>query len=449
MLAAEKKFKRAAERLLEGGVLAALSGGADSVCLLHLLLSYRAESNADFPIAAAHLNHGLRGAEADRDEVFCASLCKALGVPFFSRRVDAAAYAAARKLSIEEAGRVLRYTFFEEILRAHPKFCRIATAHNQDDVCETMLFHLARGTGLNGLCSIPERRGAVVRPLLSVSRTEILEYNRQNGIDFVTDSTNASDTYSRNRLRLRVLPELEAVCPGCADNMARAAALFKKDADYLDGEAKKVYDKLENAGSLNTKPAQNIHQALLSRVLLLLYNNSGFSELSAVHIAALCEKIAGGSENFTLSLPGARAVCARGVLHFEAPERPKAAFSHPVILGQPRLLENGVLLLVTKAQNPAGFEKAHRTRIRAEFAARPLTVRSRLAGDRIVSFGTRHKVKRMICDKKLTAAEKERLFFLCDGEQLLYIRGLATADAAFCPDGEKDALYVFYLDKSE
>ena len=112
-------------------------------------------------------------------------------------------------------------------------------------------------------------------------------------------------------------------------------------------------------------------------------------------------------------------------------------------------LENGVLLLVTKQQNPAGFEGAHRARIRPEFAARPLTVRSRRAGDRIVSLGARHKVKRVISDKKLTAAEKENLFFLCDGEKLLYISGLATADEAFCPEGSGDALNIFYFDKSD
>ncbi len=452
MLSAEKKFRHAAARLLDGGgVLAALSGGADSVCLLHLLLSFRADSGADFPVAAAHLNHGLRGAEADRDEAFCAALCQKLGVRFFSARKNAAEYAKQNGRGVEEAGRGLRYAFFEEILQKHPEFSEIATAHNQGDLCETMLFHLARGTGLRGLCSIPARRGNIIRPLLDVSRAEILEYNRQMELDFVTDSTNDLTVYSRNRLRLRVLPELEAVFAGCAENMARSAALFRKDADYLDGEAKKVYDRLENNGCLNTKPAQNIHEALLSRVLLLLYNNSGFSDLGAVHIAALCEKITGGCENFTLSLPGARAVCARGILYFEAeaPAPAPDAFSHLIIPGVPVRLENGVLLLVTAQPNPAGFEGAHRARIRPEFAARPLTVRSRRAGDRIVSLGTRHKVKRIISDKKLTAAEKESLFFLCDGEKLLYISGLATADEAFCPEGGGDALNIFYFDKSD
>ena len=187
--------------MLETGenVLVALSGGADSTALL---LSLR---ELGYPVRAFHLNHCLRGAESDRDEAFCRRLCEKLGVELTVERVDIAA--AAGDSAVEETARRIRYARLEHA--AHG--AQIAVAHNADDNLETVLFHLVRGSGAKGVSGIPPVRGAVIRPLLFAERREIEAFLRENGQDYVTDSSNLSDDYTRNRLRHSVLPVLRGI----------------------------------------------------------------------------------------------------------------------------------------------------------------------------------------------------------------------------------------------
>ena len=180
----------------EGLILCAVSGGADSMYLLARLMEL------GYTVAAAHYNHGLRGGEADRDETFVRGFCAARGVVFVSEKGGAAAFAAEQGMSVETAARTLRYDFLERTADALGAAV-IATAHTADDNAETLLLHLARGTGLKGLGGIPPVRGRVVRPMLHVTRAEIEEYLRAHGIDYVTDSTNASDEYARCRCSSR------------------------------------------------------------------------------------------------------------------------------------------------------------------------------------------------------------------------------------------------------
>ncbi len=308
-----------------------------------------------------------------------------------------------------------------------------------------MLFNLARGTALDGLRSIPARRGAILRPLLGVSRAEILAYDKENRLAFVTDSTNDCLDYSRNRIRHEVLPALTAASPSCVDSMARSARLFARDADYLDGEAARAYEALVLDGALDTKKAQNLHKALLSRVLRLLYNQNDIPSLESVHLEHLRDLIGQGDENFTVCLPRCAAVCKRGVLRFEEkPEQPPA-FSLPITLGEPINLPSGECLLVTSEEQPPGFPTQPLALLNAAaLDGKTLLVRSRKAGDAILYFKKTHKVKRVIADAKLDAREKARLFFLCAGNTVLYIRALATADAAYFRGG--DAIRVFCRD---
>lgn len=194
---------------LSGGtVLVAVSGGADSMALLHFLLFHR----ADLPfscIEAVHVNHGLRGQEAQRDENFVRRCCNEWNVPLHVLSIDVKKE-MKRGEGIEEAGRRIRYAYFSSVASAMPR-CRIATAHTLNDQAETVLFHLARGCGPDGLCGIPPVRGDIVRPFLCCTRREIEEYCAENGIEFITDSSNQELFYARNRIRKCVLPQLAAV----------------------------------------------------------------------------------------------------------------------------------------------------------------------------------------------------------------------------------------------
>lgn len=236
-------------------VLCALSGGADSVCLLHWL-----SRQEDLTVYAAHFNHQLRGEEADGDEQFVRELCGAWNIPLFVGRGDVKAYAQREKCSIEEAGRVLRYKFLQET--AEREGCGlIATAHNADDNAETMLLSLLRGTGLTGLAGIPFRQGNVVRPLLDVPRQEILSYLDRHDLPHREDSSNSDETYARNRLRAQVMPVLRQLNVRAVEHMANTAAQLTEIDRYLDETARGLLARAEESPGRVSLPMEALSQA--------------------------------------------------------------------------------------------------------------------------------------------------------------------------------------------
>lgn len=255
------------------GVVVGLSGGPDSVFLLYALHTLQARMG--FTLRAVHVHHGIRGAEADRDEAFSAELCAKLAVPFQAEHVAALAYAAQHGLSLEEAARILRYEALEaarqqlgQTLAARPSNASvpssmgapssfqpvraatapsapaawIAVAHHLDDQAETVLHNLVRGAGLRGLAGMENRRNRVIRPLLSIKREDILKWLKQNDIPYVTDSTNADPHYTRNRIRSTVLPELREINPEASAHIAHSAALLREADAYFHALALQYVD---------------------------------------------------------------------------------------------------------------------------------------------------------------------------------------------------------------
>ena len=212
-----------------GTVLCAVSGGRDSMALLHILL--RLAEGTGLGVAAAHFNHHLRPT-ADRDEQFVRDWCREHGVPFLAGSGDV----RAAGTGVEDAARKLRYAFLEKAADRLGA-SRIATAHHRDDNAETVLLHLLRGTGLRGLCGIPPVRGRIIRPLLEISRGEIDAYVAENQIPYVEDETNGDTAYTRNRLRLEALPLLEEISPGCTGRIAAAGGLLREEEEHLQREA--------------------------------------------------------------------------------------------------------------------------------------------------------------------------------------------------------------------
>ena len=198
-------------KMLEIGdkVIVALSGGADSVALLNALNLIKEKYS--LTVFAAHINHGLRGAEADRDENFCKILCKSYNIQLFVKKSDVKALAKQQKISEELCGRNVRYDFFEELAK---KFnAKIATAHTASDNAETLIYNITRGSGINGAGGIAPVRDNIIRPLIEVTRSQIEEYCKTHGLSYVTDSTNLTDDYTRNRLRHLVITELKNINP--------------------------------------------------------------------------------------------------------------------------------------------------------------------------------------------------------------------------------------------
>lgn len=284
-------------------VLVGLSGGADSVALLHLLAARAARDG--FSLIALHVHHGIRGEEADRDETFCRAFAGRLGVAFLSVRVDVPQLARARGESLEETARAERYRAFGCAMRERG-IPLLATAHHAGDNAETVLFRLCRGSGLHGLGGIPqvrvlERDLLVTRPLLPYTKADILEYCKEMGLDYVTDSTNLLPDCTRNRLRLEILPLLERSIPGATENIARAAAHLREDDACLSAMADDWRMAHTANGFLTLDHFSNLHKALRTRVL------RGFldARLETIHVAEV-ERLCLSGKGGTVPLPGDR-----------------------------------------------------------------------------------------------------------------------------------------------
>ena len=221
-------------------IVAGVSGGADSLCLLFLLLKYA--RRVPFRLCVVHVDHGIRR-DAKEDARYVEELCAGEGIPFILRKADVPAFAKAEKCSEEDAGRRIRYEAFREAAEGMGG-AKIAVAHNSNDNAETMLFHLFRGSGLKGLCGIAPVREGVIRPILCLDRREAEAYLEERGIVWRTDSTNDGDDYSRNRIRHHILPYAESkLFPGAVERMLRTAEMLQETEAYLEQQTREALDR--------------------------------------------------------------------------------------------------------------------------------------------------------------------------------------------------------------
>ncbi|MCL2056792.1 MAG: tRNA lysidine(34) synthetase TilS, partial [Oscillospiraceae bacterium] len=254
------------------GLTVGVSGGADSVALLYFLRGICQEWGIG--LKAAHLNHNLRGEESARDESFVRRICGEWGIGLTVKSADIAKLAAQRGLSVEECARDERYRFFREVCGNGGI---IATAHTLNDSAETQLFNLARGTGIKGLRGIPPMRGNIIRPLLGCTRDEIEDYCRENGLEYVTDSTNNSDVYARNRLRRHVIPVLEGINPAFLWAAQRTAAILSEEDDFLEYHAGVLAGGLNRDDGYSAEAYRKLHKAMQKRILHVLCRENGVS----------------------------------------------------------------------------------------------------------------------------------------------------------------------------
>lgn len=272
-----EKVRRTIEKhhMLEKGdrVVVGLSGGADSSALLEAL--YLLKEQYSLSLFAAHINHGIRGEEADNDEAFAESLAKQRDIPFLCLKADAPAYAKEHRMGLEEAGRRIRYDYFESCAKGG----KIATAHTLSDNAETVLLHLSRGAGTKGLCGIPPVRGNIIRPLIECSRDEVEDFCKKRSLDFVTDSTNLCDDYSRNFIRNNIIPLFKKLNPGFERAVSRSAAIAAGEQGFIERAAQKALsdcaekpfpqDAQNTIDPLDTARLLSLDEGLRMRVLKL------------------------------------------------------------------------------------------------------------------------------------------------------------------------------------
>lgn len=409
-----------------GTLLVAVSGGRDSVCLLH----YLASLPRNFTVAAAHLDHGQRPT-AGRDVAFVRELCQKLDVPCYVERADVPALARAAGVGLEEAGRRARYDFFLRTAEAIGAQ-RIATAHHADDQAETVLLNLLRGTGPQGLAGIPPVRGPIVRPLLQTTRREIEDYLHQHGLTWVEDETNQDESLKRNLLRRQLMPQLEQLHGGAAGNICRAAELLRQEDAFLD-ELAAAYVPPEGATAQRTR-LLSAPPVLRLRALRLLTERLpvGKKDFTAAHYRAMSELLESGG---LLELPGhTRALCRGDELRLEtAPPDPE-----PMALQPGENLWDDCCITLYLRDGVPGPEGLYLRR-----DAGPLSVRPYRATDRLTLPGSRgsRSVKRLLTERGLPPEQRSRIPVLCAGEQPAAVWGVGV-DTAFLPEESGQSICI-------
>ncbi len=418
-----EKTIRQYDMLTEGqAVLVALSGGADSVALLLVL------RELGYKVHAYHLNHCLRAGEAERDETFVHSLCKRLEIPCQIERADVQQYATQMGQSVETAARKLRYERLEQCA-VKLGITRIATAHTADDNLETMLFHLARGTGAKGMTGIPPVRGRIVRPLWHAVRAEIEAYLYDCKQQFVTDSSNLTLDYTRNRIRHQVVPVLRAVNPHCAAAAARLAEQLREDDNTLNLMAQQALTKgrTENGIALS---AFDTFPAVRGRMMIQMLTHAGvpMQQISAKHIRQLTALLASDGDCSCHLPAGFRAYREQGCLRivFEPERLPIALFDG---FCEP-LWDTSTRLTIIRKKPEEVFRKTCDTFLAdcGTINLGTLTARTAAPQDRLWLAGTRgfRQLKRIFADRHIPPSVQNRLAVIADDRGIIAVQSVGV-----------------------
>lgn len=440
MQRAEQSMRRGGMLPQRGGLLlCAVSGGLDSVSLLYFLRELSRREG--FRLAAAHYDHGLRGAASEEDARFVQELCADWGVPCIVEAGDVRRAAAELGCGIEEAARSCRYDFLRRTAEALGAE-RVATAHQAEDNAETVLYQLIRGSA--GITGIPPVRGLFVRPFLTVSRREIERYAEAHHLSHREDASNRDLRYARNRIRHTVLPELEQIHAGAAEAICRAAAVQRREDQLLRRIAAAELGGTEQERGGVSAPRERFLQtepALIPRMLGLLLEQAelGRRDVTARHFAAMEELVLHGREGASLSLPGGCVALRRGrVLALRrAPQEERAALwpGGSLIWGDHR---------ISCEKREKNFpEKADTILLKYDMIALPITVGpwDRHTGLTLPGSRGRRSLKRLFAERGISAEERERTPVFYTGGRLCAAAGIGT-DEAFLPREGEEALVL-------
>lgn len=446
-----ERFMLENELLPRGGkVLVGFSGGADSVALLMVLC--RLAPKYGWTVLAAHYNHGIRGVGAEEDELFCRDLCEEKGVQFFSESGDVPAYARENGLSIETAGRLMRYEFLERI--AERKGCdAIAVAHHMDDNAESIMLHLIRGSGLSGLTGMKPKRDNIIRPLLAVRKEEIQEYLELEGVLYRTDETNLIPEGSRNRVRLDIVPYLEEhINPAIVPTLCGMAELLAQDEAYLSGEARRALDEARTDEGILREKVAELPYPIKTRVIRLALAEAGaVVDIERVHVEAVAELLTART-GARLMLPHIEAWTSYDLIKFGKPTQAEA-FETPLAEGR---VETPLgAFVITRSDGTEGFFKSSTTAFldldKVEAMGAPPVIRTRRDGDRFRPVGSpgRRKLKDYLIDRKVEREKRDCIPLVACGSEVLFVAGHAASENAKVDGNTARMLRIEYLAPEE
>ena len=437
------RFRRHLEttKLISEGarVLVGYSGGADSTCLLHLM------KEAGIDVVAGHLHHGQR-AEADKEMALCEAFASSIDMPFIGGRADVPRMSEERKIGLEEAGRNARYTFFKQA--AYQLSCQfVATAHTLDDQTETILLNLTRGTGISGLAGIPLRRDNIIRPLLPFSRKETREYCRQHGFWLHDDPANSDLSFSRARVRHRVMPELRSINPSADHAIARLGALADEEDRFLNGMAAAALEQCEVdlngelrfltmdvEAAFDRNTLVHLPPVLFRRAIRLAVEAVG-GQLDSEQTRLVQEGVSTSEKGSVTAERGAVVVEWTPELVHVREISAVEPFRYPVTVPG-ETMSDVFGWKFTAFHDPASEAKLLRASLAVEIdpsaVKGPLYFRAAEAGDTLVPLGFKgkRKLSTLLSDAKLTQSARRRLPIVCDLVGPLWAPGICLDERA-------------------
>lgn len=440
----------------EDHIIAGVSGGPDSVYLLFLLLEYQKQK--PFSISVVHVEHGIRGEESKRDAEFVRQLCKREKIPFFLFEVDARKEAKEKRLSLEEACRVLRYRSFEKAMEQY-KGDKIAIAHNEEDQAETMVWNLARGSGLTGLCGIWPVRGRIIRPLLTTSRREIEGWLKKNQIETCQDITNTQDIYTRNKIRRKILPKLqEEINVQSSRHIAQACYKIQKAECLLqkmtDIAQKECVEQKENQILIQIEKFERqeeiIQEYLLRRCVEIL--TGSLKNVTQKHIENL-RNISKKADGRQISLPfdvvgkkenGNLILCTAESLKKRKNKKIHKIYAEITAPCQMNLGNATVECCIEESKSQIIPEKSYTKWIDYDTIKDKLILRNRLPGDYLIinRSGGKKKLKDYFIDQKIPKDQRDSVLLLADGSHILWVVGYRISEACKVKENTRKILKI-------
>lgn len=401
------------ETLIEKGdvIGVALSGGRDSVALLYNLLELK--NNIDFTVVGINVDHQIRGIESENDSKFCEKLCKDNGIKLFFSKIECVNHAKQNNLTLEEAARIKRYEFFDELLSSC-KVNKIALGHHKNDNVETILFNLFRGSGANGVSGIKKVRGKYIRPLLNVSRDDIDSYIKENDLPYVEDSTNSDVDYSRNYIRNVIIPKITEKFPNAIDSISRFSENISEEQSYLEGIASDFVMFCEEKCSIDIT---NIHKQVFIKAVNLALRHLGIThEVYKVNYEDLWEltsKQNGKSINLTQGIIAIKeyniiVLQKNSTIPYFETDIKECSFD---FCGNEYLIKKSKKREIGKNTLSFDFDKLPKDAI----------IRSRKDGDIFRRTSGSVKLKEYLIDKKIPSFERDKMLFIASENNILAV----------------------------
>ena len=438
-------------------VLIGLSGGPDSVFLFHILKDLRKE--LDFNLHIAHVNHGIRGKEALKDQIFVEDLAKQYNLPFYLKLADMDGYAREHNLSSEEAGREIRYDFFNEILDRLGGG-KIAVGHNKSDQVETMLMRFFRGTGIDGLRGIEYKNNNIIRPMLNIRREDLENYLKENGLESRIDKTNLETIYNRNKIRLETIPHIEKnYNPNLIDTVFRSSDNFKEDSDFLESYTDEIYKKITKRSKdmvlIDKESFLKEHRSIRSRILRKIIENikGDLQGITQQHIVNSLDFIEMGNTGKMIDL-------LEDIKVFISYDRIKVGKNIEIykedfcfdLVGEKTKIDElkievelevmDIDKFKTFGQNPY-IKYFDYDKIKSN-----LQIRNRRNGDVFQPFGMdgrSKKVKDFFIDEKVPRDERDKVLFLTENDNILWLVGYRINDNYKITESTEKVLVVKIL----